>query len=183
MKKKQPFLTLLLIGVFTLIAVWSTGCNSTTPPPPPPATEAAGTPSVITFEPLAQGASLAAEIGQPTLFIAESSTDLEPFLKWLDDPDAKAKLETVDFQTHRVIAVFSGITGSTGHGVQIQTIQAATPKGQIVVALTQPGADQNVSEVITYPYHIVQVETKSLPSTQEADWTIVTSDGKTLFSQ
>jgi hypothetical protein len=136
--------------------------------------------STIPFESLAQGESYTAQLENPTLFVVSNAAEADRFTQWLNDPEIAQQIQTVDFNTTYVVAIFRGKVGSSSYGIAIQEISTTPGTVQLRVNLTQPAPNQNVSDVITYPYHIVSVSREKLPIAPETTWSVYDSEGKLL---
>ena len=134
----------------------------------------------VVFESIAQGNSFIAEVETPTLLIANSVNETTNFTKWLHDIDITSQLRKTNFNTHLVIAVFSGKKGSSGYSITINEIFTALKEVMLVVNLIKPEPGQRVQEVITYPYHIILLPKNDLQITPGTIWNVYSSEGVLL---
>jgi hypothetical protein len=63
----------------------------------------------------------------------------------------------VDFNTYMVIAVFMGMQTSGGFETRIEEIGETSAGIQVIAREISPGINCMVTDVITYPYHIVRL--------------------------
>jgi len=192
--KRNGFLKLGIALLVLALNVWLVGCSPGTPAVPPSATSGPtplilppGTPSrsteamqMITFKSLAQGESLTAELESPTLFVASSAAEAARFTRWLDDTDVITRIQEVDFNSAWVVAVFAGKMGSSGYSITIKKIGIVPQTVELVVEITKPAPGQNVSDVISYPYHIVLLPRERLKVTPGTIWSVYTQEGALL---
>jgi len=183
--------TLTLLGL--VLSGWLIGCNSgllagspsarSVPLPSSPSVTQASLPnnmSTIPFESLAQGESYTAQLENPALFVVSNAAEADRFTQLLNDPEIVQRIESVDFNTTYVVAVFRGQVGSSGYGIAMRDITSAPGTVQLKVNLTDPPSDRAVSAVISYPYQLVLVSREKLPIAPETTWSVYDSEGKLL---
>ena len=183
--------SLILPGL--VLSGWLVGCNSgllavpqsatsVSLPSSPIVTQAKSQKTMpkIPFESLAQGESYTAQLEKPTLFVVSNAAEADRFTQLLNDPEIVQWIQSVDFNTTYVVAVFRGKMGSSGYGIAVQDISTAPGTVELRVNLTQPAPNQNVSDVTTYPYHILSVSREKLPIAPETSWSVYDSEGKLL---
>lgn len=134
----------------------------------------------IPFESLIQGDSYTAGLENPTLFVASNAAEAARFTQLLNKTEVTKRIQTIDFNSTYIVAVFRGQVGSSGYGIAIQQISTAAGTVQLTVSLTNPPSDRLVSTVIAYPYHIVLVPREKLNLTPGTNWSVSTSEGKLL---
>ena len=132
----------------------------------------------VPFVDLAQGESFTA--GAPMVKVAGNARQTAELARLADHADLVAQLGAVDLRRHRIVGVFAGPMASSGHRVSVKDIVAGTDSVRITVELIRPGPDQNVNDVISYPYAIVAVPRSALPP--RAMWTVVSADSKPLIA-
>jgi hypothetical protein len=135
----------------------------------------------VPFASLSQGESYTAAMAEPTLVVAGSPAAATRCTELLNNPDLTRRMHAVNFHTTWVVCVFRGRMGSSGYGMAIEEIATAPGAVHLRVRLTDPVPGQNVSDVITYPYHIVLLPRERLEHGPETHWTVTTLDGKVLL--
>jgi hypothetical protein len=189
--KKRTRFSVLFVLLGLTFSGWLTGCNSNVPTTPllitpssspalatqPKPTEAGQT---IAFENLAQGDSYIAEVESPTLFVISSTSEANRLVGWLNDAEAIARIQKVDFNTTWIIAVFRGKVKSSGYGITVDAVRFTPEAVQTTVSLIEPAPDQAVSAVISYPYHLILLPREKLQVASGTTWTVYTSEGKLL---
>ncbi len=133
----------------------------------------------ITFQSLNQGDSYTARLEVPALFIAGNIEETNHFSGWLE-ADTAVRVQGIDFEDSLVVAVFQGKMGSSGYGIAVQKVELTSNTVQIFVNLTKPLPDQKVSDVISYPYHIILLPRPKLHFVPGMTWTISTMEGEIL---
>jgi hypothetical protein len=138
----------------------------------------------IVFENLAQGDSYIANLKTPTLFVADNEDDASRLTKLLHEglerDNVIREIQQVDFATTWVVAVFRGGVGSSGYDIAVQKVSLTSNTVQVVINLTDPAPDQNVSAIESYPYHIILISKEQLPVAPRTLWAMYTSDGRLL---
>lgn len=133
----------------------------------------------IDFISIANGNSNTAELDDPTIFVAGSAKEIEPFIGWLDEGVAN-RIRRIDFNSSFVVAVFSGRMGSDGYGITIQRINLVSEVVKIEVKITEPAPDRAYSDVITYPYGMILINREKLQVTNGTVWSVYAPDGTML---
>jgi len=77
-------------------------------------------------------------------------------------PDGEKRLASVDFTRESIVAVTLGEVGSTGFDIELQRIEAGPPI-KLVMKSTRPAPDQQTGAMMTHPFHLVIIESASLP--------------------
>ena len=134
----------------------------------------------LPFVSVARGDSFTADLTAPTLLVAGSPDEARHLTMLLSEPEMAHQVAAVDVGADWVVAVFRGRMGSSGYGVTIQEICRKPDRVQIIVELTDPDPAQNVSDVITYPYHVVRVPRDRVPDTSGMVWAVYATDGTLL---
>jgi hypothetical protein len=138
------------------------------------------TPRTIVFETLARGDSYSAELQVPALLVARSAADVARCTEWMNDADIARRIEEVDFGTTSIVALFRGRMGSSGYGIAIHAISLASGTVRLTVDLTDPALGQDVSDVVSYPYHIILVPRDQLPMAPGTIWAVYDAEGSLL---
>lgn len=128
--------------------------------------------STIPFTTLAQGDTPIAGLEQPALLVIGEATEVDQLLPMVDNPAIAEQLKAVDVATTYVVAAFSGPVGSGGYSIAIQTVGQASGAVDIGVQVTPPPADRAVTDVISYPYHIVTVARQNLVVSPGTTWSM-----------
>ena len=116
------------------------------------------------FQTLGQDVSVTAELSEPAVFVAGSISEAARFTKWLS-PNVATRIQEVDFSNGLVVAVFSGPQPSSGFGITIQEVRAGPGIVRLIVNITEPTPGRAVSDIITYPYHIIYLLLDTAPGT------------------
>lgn len=148
--------------------------------PPAPSARPAPAATAVAFTPLASGAAYTADLAAPALLLAATAAQAARLARLTGQPEVEERLAAVDFAASRVLGVFAGPMGSSGHGIAVAAIHAGRDAVQVSVVLSQPRPGQNVADVITYPYAIVAVPRAALPPSAATQWSVVTADGRRL---
>ena len=171
---------LLCFGVIGLLLA----CKPTTDPPLAPSispiptlASAAGAVSmpttgsrIISFETLA--------LNESGADIKASETSKEPQLQVVNDAEQAMALESmvrpedfrrllaVDYENYAVVALFRGWQGSSNYQIVIQQISRTGDQLIISADLWEPSPYYASTAELTYPYHLITIARKDLPSNQ-----------------
>jgi hypothetical protein len=141
------------------MAVTVTGCQLPTEPTSPiPAIESV----TIPFTTVAQGSN--SSISVPNKLVITTSGQWQQL--WQDMHSSRAPipaLPTIDFDTTMVIAVFAGEHPTAGYSITITQITDEGDHIQVNVKTTQPAAGGMTLQVLTQPYHLVQLAKSTKP--------------------
>jgi|GEM_PF-944846 hypothetical protein len=132
------------------------------------------------FQNLVRGDAYSAGLETPALFIAGNLDEATNFSNLVDKSEDIKKIQEVDFETHWVVAVFRGEVGTAGYGISIDDIKATDKGVRLQVSLSDPGPDEAVAQVVSYPYHLVTIPRDDLQVKAESVWTVYASDEKML---
>ncbi len=71
-------------------------------------------------------------------------------------------LPQVDFTRYRIVAVFGGEKPTSGYSVEILSADSSSqtkerPSLVITIQYRQPGAEDFLTDALTYPYHIIKI--------------------------
>ena len=66
----------------------------------------------------------------------------------------------IDFSKYTIIAIFAEIKGNGGHSLELNII---TNSDNIIVNITNLVPQEDCSNVITQPFHIVKIQNFNLP--------------------
>ena len=109
--------------------------------------------SLGSFQNLVRGDAYSAGLETSALFIAGNSDEAKTFSGLLDNAEDMKLIQEVDFTRHRIVAVFRGEVGTAGYGISIDKIQSIDGGVRLSVSLSDPGPDEAVAQVVSYPYH------------------------------
>lgn len=125
---------------------------------------------IILFETLA--------LNESGFDIKASETSKDPQLQVVNDAEQAMALESmvrpedfrrllaVDYENYAVVALFRGWQGSSNYQTVIQQISRHGDRLIVAADLWEPGLGYLSANVMTYPYHLIQITRKDLPSTQ-----------------
>lgn len=130
----------------------------------------------VPFVALADGESTTA--GAAMLKVARSSKQASELAMLAGRPELAERLAAVDFGQRTVIGIFSGPKAGSGHAIAVKAVQVSGDTVRVTVESTPPRADQNVNDVISYPYAIIAVPHARLPV--RATWSAVGAGGEPL---
>ena len=85
-----------------------------------------------------------------------------------------------NFASAWIVAVFYGRAASSGYGLTVQRIDFKAGTIQLTVAVKTPRSDQKVSDVLSFPYHVVRMPLAGIVVTPETEWAVYDADGKRL---
>lgn len=72
--------------------------------------------------------------------------------------EAQARLQSLNYDAYFVIAVFQGWKPTDGYGIQIERITHLGDKVTVFIRLQEPPPDRKKNDIVTSPYHLVQVQ-------------------------
>jgi hypothetical protein len=120
-------------------------------------------------------------ITEPALIVATTIDEVERLAPYVSDEIPAAELAAIDLTQSVVVAVFRGQQNTAGYAVEIETV-GVDAAGQVIVevSLTDPGSDDLVAQVITYPLDVKVVSRQDVLLPEEAKWMAQTADGRQL---
>lgn len=120
-------------------------------------------------------------IAEPTLIVVTTTEEVERLAPYVSDEISAEELAAVDLSQSVVVAVFRGQQNTAGYAIEIETV-GPDAAGQVIVevSLTDPGSDDLVAQVITYPLDVKVVSRQDVLTPGEATWTAQTADGRHL---
>lgn len=144
----------------------------------PPTTQPSLTDAILSvgFDSLGEGSSTTVRLIEPGVFVAGSVSEADRFTRWLK-PNVATRIQEVDFNNVLVVAVFSGSKPSSGFGVTIQEVNTGPGTVRLTVSITDPIPGRAVSDVVTYPYHIIRLPRQAVGVAPGANWIVQTLDG------
>ena len=133
----------------------------------------AGTAPLV--DPLDPGA-----VGEPAMIVAGNDEELAKLQTYLDR-DLGAEIAGTDMSQNWVVAVYRGAQSTAGYGIEIELVEVDA-EGIVVVtvSLSDPGADELVAQVITYPVDVQLVSRQSAVDPDRTAWEARTDEGRTL---
>ncbi|MFH0791079.1 MAG: alpha/beta fold hydrolase, partial [Candidatus Omnitrophota bacterium] len=111
------------------------------------------------------GMSISMPIQQELLVITDNVTWQRVWTGYMGSSDLAPTLPAIDFSKEMVIAVFMGQKPTSGYSISITKIEEYPDKLRVYVYEEKPNFEigQVVSEVLTFPYHIVKLNKFTLP--------------------
>ena len=73
-------------------------------------------------------------------------------------PEAQARLQSLNYDADFVLAVFQGWKPTDGYDIQVERITHLRDKVTVFVRLQEPPPDRKKNDIVTSPYHLVQVQ-------------------------
>ena len=131
----------------------------------------------VEFIELASGDSSLA--GAPMLLVAGNARERAELVRLTDRPALASRLRRSNVRHHRIVGIFAGPVGSSGHRLEVKDVHAGPDAVKVTVELVRPGPDQNVNDVISYPYAIVAMPRSELPRC--SSWAVVNMKGELLM--
>lgn len=131
----------------------------------------------VAFIDLASGDS--STVGAAMLRVVGKATERAELVRLTGQPALAARLRRSKLRRHRIVGVFAGPVGSSGHKLIVKDVQAGPDAVKVTVELVRPGPDQNVNDVISYPYAIIAAPRSALP--ERATWTVVNTQSEPLM--
>ncbi len=110
----------------------------------------------VPFTELLQGED--AKVSKRVNYLIASDEGLKELWKLLN---TKSAMPDVDFNTHSIVAIFSGEQTSGGHGIQIARIED-TGVRTVYITRTEPGVSCMTTQSLTTPFQIVRVDNTDL---------------------
>jgi len=115
----------------------------------------AGTES--TFETVDHGVN--SGINQSLYTSFQSKSDFEKFwMKHSQGSYPQPNVPTVDFETHMIISVFSGVKNTGGYGIEVKSVTETDSEMVIYSETSAPCPYCMVTQALTQPFHIVKVK-------------------------
>lgn len=120
-------------------------------------------------------------IEQPMLLVIGTEEEVARWSPLVANKMSQDELAAVDLSANWIVAVFRGALPTAGYSIEIETV-AMDEDGAVVVevSLHDPGVDELVAQVITYPIDVKVVPRAELPDPTQAEWTARTADGRGL---
>ncbi|QAA76921.1 MAG: hypothetical protein BIP78_1155 [Candidatus Bipolaricaulis sibiricus] len=116
----------------------------------------------LSFETVDQGTS--SGIRDPRqVVVRDAETWAALWYQHTTGADPRPPVPGVDFTEEIVAAVFLGEKPTGGYAVEITRILLRSDRMVVRAGLSQPGADDVVSQALTHPFHIVRVTRTELP--------------------
>lgn len=144
-------------SVIVLVALVATGMFLIQDKPSLPQSETTSTVvTPVSFEEILKGDN--AKVSRRVNYLIASDEGLKELWKLLN---TKSAMPDVDFNTHSIIAIFSGEQTSGGHGIAIAKIED-TGVRTVYVTRSEPGASCATTQSLTAPFQIVRVDNTDL---------------------
>ena len=119
------------------------------------------------------------EAKEPALVIIAQSEEAEHAKDWAGT-DVQAQLLGLDYSHYVALAVFQGRQPSSGFGVQIDRITRLRKDVNVYVRLNEPEPLTETLAIVTYPYHLVEVEQAQIKGATRINLVV---DGMIAFSR
>jgi hypothetical protein len=161
--KHDPHFLLSIIIAYIAFSVFLllTACGRGEIEPTPTPTIQALNETPLTFETLEQkdwaGTGQGYEAVEPGLMIISGETDIDK-LDELVTNEAKSKLRNLDYENSFALIVFLGERGRGGYDIQIERLARSGKTINIYVQFHEPEPDKGYVDMMTSPYHLVQVQ-------------------------
>jgi len=94
---------------------------------------------------------------EPGVIVIARPEDVASLNDWVTE-DAKAQLQALDYTAYFALVVFQGWKGTDGYSIQIERITRREDDVAILVLLQEPRPDERKNDIVTSPYHLVQVQ-------------------------
>lgn len=72
--------------------------------------------------------------------------------------NAEERLQAMDYDVYFAVSVFQGLKPTDGYGVQIEQVKQTDNKVTIYAQFQEPQPDQKKNDIVTSPYHLIQVQ-------------------------
>ena len=94
---------------------------------------------------------------EPGLMVIARPEEVANLNDWVTE-DAKARLQTLDYDAYFGLIVFQGWKPTFGYGIQVERIASLEDEVTVLVQLKEPRPDEEKADTVTSPYHLVQVQ-------------------------
>lgn len=94
---------------------------------------------------------------QPGLIVITTLEEVAN-LDALVTPETQARLQSLNYDADFVLAVFQGWKPTDGYDIQVERITHLRDKVTVFVRLQEPPPDRKKNDIVTSPYHLVQVQ-------------------------
>jgi len=111
----------------------------------------------LDFDTVAQGTSSGVRDARQVL-VRDGGTWAALWRQHAADVDPQPPLPEADFSREMIVAFFLGERPTAGYSVEIRRITLRPDRLVVRVAVTQPGSDDPVAQVLTQPFHMVKVQ-------------------------
>jgi len=163
----------------TAAALSSQKPRSTEGDPLQPPSLRPGEGSDIPHQILVQSESTVGHVVTPALFVAGNRSEAASFAAWLEG-EAAQRVERADFGAEWVVAFFRGRMGSSGYGVNVQSLRLVREGVRLEVSLTEPDPNRNVMTVESVPYLVLLVPRRGLALPNLVVWSAYDTEGNLL---
>jgi hypothetical protein len=105
----------------------------------------------------ASGSGQVHQVKQPALVVVttpEEAINLDSLVT----SEAQTQLKNLNYDAYFAIAVFQGWKSTDGYGIQIERITHLGDDVTVFVQLQEPPPDRKKNDIVTSPYHLVQVQ-------------------------
>ena len=106
--------------------------------------------------------------------------DLDRLLSLIQDDALIERPSAVDFKDTFILAVLRGQMPTAGYSVTIEDVRYAGEMVDVFVSLTNPGPDDMVAQVITYPLAVQIMSRSDVQEPGQRGWAVISADGEVL---
>jgi len=106
--------------------------------------------------------------------------ELDRLLGLIQDGDLIDRLSAVDFEDDFILAVMRGEMPTAGYSVTIEDVRYDGEMVDVFVSLTNPGPDDAVAQVITYPLAVQVISRTEVQEPGQRAWSVISADGEVL---
>jgi hypothetical protein len=149
------------IGALHFILLLLTSCRSIETESTPTPTRQSLNETELSFETIEQkdwaGTGQGYEAVEPGLIIISGEPDIASLDEWVTG-EAIMRLQELDYENSFALIVFLGERGRGGYDIQIERLARSGKTINIYVQFHEPEPDKGYVDMMTSPYHLVQVQ-------------------------
>lgn len=175
---RSPFTKTIVFTITLAILIGNSGCANTpsvlvTPEPTAIPTIAIDpTPclqkiSELNFDTIASDTHSKMQEKQPEIYFITSHSEAVEIAKLLSNEDVAKKLQALNYDEEFAIAVFLGMKPTSGYKIIINHVLYANNEVNICATLLTPEPGKMITNLETYPYHLIQINNKEFSPGQE----------------
>jgi hypothetical protein len=162
-----------------VITVGLTSCGSEDLPPQV-ITSVPGIPKSLSFNTISQGAPLGDHPDEPLYTVVIDASEWDELIGQLPQQGLSAGKQVSNTRDDVVIIVFAGEKGSSGYGIQIDSINLQGGEFTILVNENEPEVGEIKEPATTLPYQIVSLAREYLPQQELLIFSFIDEDGVLL---
>ncbi len=118
--------------------------------------------------------------GRVGIVTITNEDELDRLLGLVQDDALIERLSAVDFEDDFILAVLRGEMPTAGYTVTIEDVRYAGEMVDVFVSLTNPGPDEMVAQVITYPLAVQVISRSDVQEPGKHGWAVISADGEVL---